>query len=229
MMDLLKGSLLSRTPLTDVLLNNKREVDDFAGLKFELEKLAPKKEEATHSNSKKMILKVMVQNSTNKILFARAEEDFVNFLCVLLAVPLGAVECLLDNRTCLKAIDNLYGSIADNMDKHLVTPEMKNRLMKGNLPHGYISKNQTIPLTEESFNHTYTIGSRRKKKVQFSSVKFVKGGGKYIRGPTMYKVTDDLTVTPSCMASTVSDLKEHNIPLSDIQELELEIGSKEVI
>lgn len=43
-------------------------------------------------NTKRMILKVMLQKSTNMLLFAQADSDFVNFLFANLTVSLGRVE-----------------------------------------------------------------------------------------------------------------------------------------
>ncbi|XP_012844356.1 PREDICTED: uncharacterized protein LOC105964378 [Erythranthe guttata] len=217
-MDLLKGSLFSGTPLSDVILN-KRQVDHFATVKCEPRILSLKEKEAT-SNSKKIILKIMVRKSTNKLLFARAGQDFMDFLCSLFAIPFGAVEYLLGGNTSLKAIDNLYRSIVMFIDEsHLATPYIKNRLIKGKLRHGYISKFQILPLTEERF--CYSTDGYVPEMRNFSSVNFVKGPGKYIRGPTMYKITDDLTVTPFCMASILLGFKEQNIHLSDVQEWSL--------
>ncbi|KAK6134780.1 hypothetical protein DH2020_031450 [Rehmannia glutinosa] len=147
-MDLLKGSLISRTPLTDIILN-----------KGQIELAEPSKpgiflhqiKKETDSTSGKMILKVIVQKSTNKILFAEAEEDFISFLFSLLTVPLGGVERLLEGSTCLKNIDNLYRSISNVIDfKYFGSAHAMNRLTEPQLPHGYVSAgNQILPLVEE--------------------------------------------------------------------------------
>ncbi|KAL1560803.1 hypothetical protein AAHA92_10975 [Salvia divinorum] len=42
-------------------------------------------------------------------------------------------------------------------------------------------------------------------------------------------VTDDLTVTPFCIVSILSNLNEEKIPLSDVEEVELQIGPKEAL
>ncbi|KAL7086743.1 hypothetical protein ACP275_13G019800 [Erythranthe tilingii] len=222
-MDLLKGSFTSRTSLSDIILN-KRQVDD-----FEPEILSHEIVKESTSNSKKMILKVISLKSSNKILFAQAQEDFVDFLCSLMAIPLGGVECLLGGNTCLKIIDNLYRSVADlNNYKYMVTVDISNRLMKPKLRHGYISGNLILPLSEESVSQTHIIYlGGYNYQGSLCSAKFVKGQGKYVRGPRMYNITDDLTVTPFDMASTISTLKGLKIPMSDVKELELEIGVEE--
>ncbi|KAL6529638.1 hypothetical protein OROGR_015261 [Orobanche gracilis] len=77
------------------------------------------KKEAT-TNSTTLILKVIVQKTTSKLLFAEADENFVDFLFSLLTIPLGGVEHLLGSSTSLKNIDNLYQSIAcPNVDKRV--------------------------------------------------------------------------------------------------------------
>ncbi|KAL7087153.1 hypothetical protein ACP275_13G048800 [Erythranthe tilingii] len=229
-MDLLKRCLVSRTPLSDIILNN-GQVNDFAGLKFEPGILFHEMEKEASSNSMKMILRVHIQKSTNKILFAQAEEDFVDLLCSFLTINLGGVECLLGSNTCLKSIDNLYTSIDDIIDdKNLVSAHIRNRLLMKpkHLPDNYISKTPFLPISEKrSFSSDYYI--RRWGTVIFSSLKYLKCKGKYIRGPTMYKVTDDLTVTPFCMLSTLSFFEEQKICLSDVKELELEIRLEEAL
>lgn len=56
----------------------------------------------------KMSIRVMVQKSNQKIVFAHAEEDFVDFLFSFLTIPLGSVVCLLGENSSLGSIDNLY-------------------------------------------------------------------------------------------------------------------------
>ncbi|KAL6577185.1 hypothetical protein OROMI_011461 [Orobanche minor] len=107
-LELLKGSFLSRAPLTNLVLKNEMVSDS---------------------------------KSTSKLLFAEADENFVDFLFSLLTIPLGGVEYLLDSSTSLKNIYNLYQSIAcPNLDKYLRVTE-KTWLTKPTLPHGYLSKN----------------------------------------------------------------------------------------
>lgn len=227
-MDLLKSSLLSRTPLTDVILD-KRQIDCAAINKYETGVSSHQidKEATSNSSSNKMSLKVTLQKSTNKFLFAQADDDFVDFLSSLLVLPLGGVEHLFGGYACFNSIDNLYRSIVDIDDKYLATPDMKTRLVNPKLPHGYIPENPILPLTEEA--HSPTISLNAWESIQFSSVRFPNGQGKYARGLRMYKLTDDLTVTPFCMTSALSVLNGLNIPVSDLQELQLEIRLEEVI
>ncbi|KAK6157286.1 hypothetical protein DH2020_011534 [Rehmannia glutinosa] len=212
-MDLLKGSLLSNTPLTDLIFRERAKMNCATGNLLR----QVKKEESSSSSSRKMTVKAMVQKSTNKILFVEAKGDFVDFLCSFLTIPLGGVECLLGGNACLKNIDNLYKSIANvNGDNYLKTKETKAMLLKPKLSHLYNSVNHFLPFIEKGLSTS-------------NSSHVSPGGGKIVKGERMYVVTDDLTVTPFCMASSFSVLSRLKIPLSDVNELELEIGLDEAL
>ncbi|KAL7108723.1 hypothetical protein ACP275_06G130500 [Erythranthe tilingii] len=237
-MDLLKGSLKSRTPLTDLILNKTKVYGDFARLKYEAGISFQEKEklEAT----KKMNLRLVVKKSNNKLLFAQADDDFVDFLFSFLTIPLGGVECLLGSNTCLKSIDNLYKSIADFIDdKYWVSPRIKNRVMKPNLPRGYVSEGTILPLSEQVTLYYHRDMNQKKEWLSYSIGKdnsgwfremvFRRGQENFVKGTKMYMVTDDLTVTPMCMTSTLSILKKMEIPLSDVKEVEVHVGLQEAL
>lgn len=124
---MLKESLVSPTPLSDLIFNERQT--KFAAEKSEEESELHQIKKETTSNSGKMILKVMFQISTKKLLFAQAEEDFVEFLFSLVIIPLGTVERLLGCNTGLKNIDNLYRSITDLIDdKYFKGKDLKKEL-----------------------------------------------------------------------------------------------------
>ncbi|KAL6554111.1 hypothetical protein OROMI_019784 [Orobanche minor] len=190
-LDLLKGSFLSRAPLTNLVLKNKT-VSDSVAPKSEpgVSLLHHRTKKEATPNSTALILKVIVQKSTSKLLFAEADANFVDFLFSLLTIPLGGVEYLLDSSTSLKNIDNLYQSIAcPNLDKYLRVAE-KTRLTKPTLPHGYLSKHWIFYLIEErapqleySVND-YLIPSSKTN----SMFKTPKGDQYYVKGQRMYMV-----------------------------------------
>ncbi|KAL7086718.1 hypothetical protein ACP275_13G017800 [Erythranthe tilingii] len=235
-MDLLKGSFSPRPPLTEVLIGER-----WMGLNREPRTLFHEMENETTSNFKKMILKVMVEKSTNKLLFAQSNGDFVDFLCSMLTIPLGGVERLLGGKTCLEYIDNLYRSLENiNGDKYLKNPDTKSRLTNSKLPHGYMSPDGIIPSSDEIppqlFYH-YDVETGKKwlsgsieDSGQACPTEFQKHNGYYVkRGITMYMVTDDLTITPLNMNSSFSVLDRLDIPLSDVEEVEVHVGLQECL
>ncbi|KAL7086714.1 hypothetical protein ACP275_13G017400 [Erythranthe tilingii] len=241
-MDLLKGSLLSQTPLTDIILKKRKNIGSTTKeheAETELRNNKIEKEAVVSKSEKKMKLKVMVQRSTNKLLFAQARDDFVEFLFGLLTVPLGGVlDCVLGvHSNGLKSIANLYTSLAELIEgMYMVTSAKKERLMKPLLLGGCMSKNQILPVSEEH-HHTLSYsqeGNPKKEWVSYNSGNvysglYAKGQRDYIKGTTMFMVSDDLTVKPLSMISTLSKLKEMNIPLSEVREVEVQIGLHEAI
>ncbi|XP_057792657.1 uncharacterized protein LOC131009373 [Salvia miltiorrhiza] len=220
-MSLLKASLISQAPFSDLILSKARHVNSVAvGSEPETSLNQIKNEDNT--DSKKIVLKVMVQKSCGKLLYAQAEEDFVEFLFSLFNIPLGGAEHLLAGKTCIKAIDNLYRSTAVVIDdKYFKAPDTINRLTKPNVVHGCISDDNILLLTEECLPDDYSDMSWS------SSDKFPNGKGSYLKIPQTYHVADDLTVTPLCIFSILSSLKKQEIPISDVKEVELQIGLKE--
>ncbi|XP_057777892.1 uncharacterized protein LOC130996613 [Salvia miltiorrhiza] len=220
-MNLLKASLTSPTPLSDIILNKTTQL---VNSKFMVTQPHTTEEE-NPNNSWNLSLKVMIQQSTGKVAYAQANKQFVEFLFSFLYIPLVGVEHLLAGNTCVKAIDNLYRSTSDLADsKHFITPDTKKRLMTPILPHGYISAHCIFPLAEECLPAEYNDYLNL-----LSSVKFPNGQGSYLKGSPTYHVADDLTVTPFCFASTLSSLKEQKISISDVKEVEMQIGLKEAL
>ncbi|CAA0808597.1 Unknown protein [Striga hermonthica] len=228
--DLLKGMLVSRTPLTDIIIGKGKRNFDF--MKFKPGVFLPKTEKAAASNSDKMmILKVIIQKSTQKLLFALAEDDFAEFLFSLLTIPLGGAMSLIGSSTCPTSLYNLYTSVQNiNDDKYLIK-DTKVKLRETKLPIGYMSPNQLIPLTEEGSSEirfesgcqvTYYSG-------HWVPNTFAEVHEKYVKGLNMYMVTDDLTVTPLSSTSGFSVINSLKIPLSEVKELELVVGLEEAL
>ena len=211
-MKLLKASLTSQSPLSEVILNQTGKMNY----------LVPKPEIAMEQNpnSKNISLKVMTQKSTGKFLYALAKEDFVEFLFSFLNIPLGGVEHLFVSSTCVTAIDNLHRSASYLIDDgHFKSVDTKNKLIKPNVVHDCVSKNHIFPLTQEATpNYSWLC-----------THKFPHGKGSYVEGPRTYQVKDDLTVAPYSFTSVLSSILEQEILISDVEEVEVQIGLKEVM
>ncbi|XP_047945325.1 uncharacterized protein LOC125191932 isoform X2 [Salvia hispanica] len=106
-MDLLTASIFSETPLSDVILGKQMEVKS---LKVEYENdisQVKNKEKEPGMIVEEMVLKMIVQKSTKKFLFARCYKEVVDFLFSLSLIPLGGVERLLASNSSSKCINNL--------------------------------------------------------------------------------------------------------------------------
>ncbi|KAL3635474.1 hypothetical protein CASFOL_020021 [Castilleja foliolosa] len=230
--NLLKALLFSKTPLTDTILN-KGQID--YTWPFDPLNLLPKVDKKDAKNScKKIDLKVIVQKSTNKLLFAQANANFINSLFSLLTIPLGEVVCLMDGSSLFPNIDNLIKSM-DRIEWYFKSYSTKTRLID-------ISKYNTLPFTEgerpkvyfyegECPNSDFMSFSNNaggpREEVYFCN--FKRGKGSYVKRPGTYMVNDDLSVTPLCMLSSLSSLNALRIPFSDVTELVVNVGPEEVL
>ncbi|KAJ6325318.1 hypothetical protein OIU76_012410 [Salix suchowensis] len=77
-----------------------------------------------------MSLKLLIDSKHNKVIFAEAGKDFVDFLLNLLSLPLGTVIQLLTKPAMTGCIANLYGSL-ENLDESYLQPNQnKDSLLK---------------------------------------------------------------------------------------------------
>ncbi|KAJ6333714.1 hypothetical protein OIU77_009567 [Salix suchowensis] len=77
-----------------------------------------------------MSLKLLIDSKHNKVVFAEAGKDFVDFLLNLLSLPLGTVIQLITKSAMTGCIPNLYGSL-ENLDESYLQPNQnKDSLLK---------------------------------------------------------------------------------------------------
>ncbi|KAJ1437333.1 hypothetical protein SESBI_03660 [Sesbania bispinosa] len=252
--DLLKCSLLSMTPLTDVFLLNKpfnEKAEPFSVSDFDIGDL---KADQGHV----VKLKVVLRKSRNTILFALGEQDFVDLILSFLTFPLGGVEHMLDGKSCMGSIDNLYKNILDlDCNTYLTSRHLKDKLVKSQLAHQFKLHNQILPIDEvptsnyscfsscdsngkfsayltastnyrECYREIYAPLSYLEPQSSSTGEAHSKCGGKgFVKRPSLYMVTDDLVITPSTSVYATSLLIDQKIPFYDLEERVVNIGIKE--
>ncbi|KAL5709299.1 hypothetical protein ACHQM5_020003 [Ranunculus cassubicifolius] len=116
---LLRRAWCSHTPLTDVFLSNHggpgtEKIDPPGYIQYQ-------KGTATSTTSKSFKLKLIVRKLTNKVLYAEAENDFVDQLFSFLTLPLGSAINFLGEE-CLSngSIHNIYSSVTEISSKGLL-------------------------------------------------------------------------------------------------------------
>jgi hypothetical protein len=198
-----------------------------------------------------------VRKSTREILYAEAEEDFADLLLSFLTFPLGAVLHMLQGLSSVSCIDKLYNSITElSSDRYLISQDLKNKLVNPLCAAQFELRNQILPIAatslptfyyhigyfsgkprQETINSTPKIetkGSHRQVSTPLCLVdpKFcmskTSSPGEYAKGPSMFMVTDNLVLTPMSLVSALSYLIRSNVPLSDLEEMVIRIGVKEV-
>ncbi|CAN1269348.1 hypothetical protein LINPERPRIM_LOCUS13549 [Linum perenne] len=81
----------------------------------------------------KVTLKLLINKKTNKVIFAEAGKDFVDFLFSILSFPLGTVIRLLSEDQMVGCLGNLYKS-CENLNNTFIQPSTtKDTILKPKL------------------------------------------------------------------------------------------------
>nr|TKS16854.1 hypothetical protein D5086_0000016850 [Populus alba] len=175
-----------------------------------------------------MSLKVLIDSKHNKVVFAEAGKDFVDFLLNLLALPLGTVIQLLTKSTMIGCIASLYGSL-EKLDESYLQPNQNwDSILKPIIIARVTNPNFLLPDTKKPENRkSQGYGTRYLSQ----EVKFVGTNdststdtptsdlaGGYMKGLVTYMVTDDLSLSPMSMVSVVGLLNK--IEIKDFSVLE---------
>ncbi|KAF5940938.1 hypothetical protein HYC85_022105 [Camellia sinensis] len=110
-LNLLKQSLLSESPLTDVFLPNERFNSKRRKLLEQRDHQFISQNIPGADTNGSMAVKIMVRKSEGKALCAEAMEDLVDLLFSFLTIPLANVLKCLDGKSSLGCVDNLYKSV----------------------------------------------------------------------------------------------------------------------
>ncbi|XP_044946605.1 uncharacterized protein LOC123395643 [Hordeum vulgare subsp. vulgare] len=154
------------------------------------------------ASSTKICLKLLVDTKSNKVLFAEAGKEFVDFVFNLLTLPIGAVakfisiavegrkagfgnkELFAGTKHATASIGRLYGS-ASAMDASHMQP--------------HVDKSELL-----------------QPKVGVRGMTFLAG---YVKGPATYMVTDGLEVTPMSDMSKTTLINKFSFS-KDVKELD---------
>ncbi|XP_059648233.1 uncharacterized protein LOC132294404 isoform X2 [Cornus florida] len=232
-MKLLSCSLTTRAPFSEIILE---PAIDKSSFDICHEKYGPRSMnqlqravDAT-KNETKTTLNLIIRKSSNRALYAEANEDFVNLIGSFLTYPLGYIFEKLPCLSLRGCLDNMYKSIQDlDAKKFLKSEEIKAILVNPKLARGLALHNQLISIEEASYPSHSTASSL----FNISSgggltrpVEAITGNG-FFRGP--FLVTDDLTIMPLSLMSIVCFMDRFNISHSDILEQEVTIGVEEAL
>ncbi|XP_062001027.1 uncharacterized protein LOC133718218 [Rosa rugosa] len=80
------------------------------------------------SNSGSVSLKLLIDSKNQKVLFAEAGKDFVDFLFTLLSLPVGTVIRLLSKGGMVGSFGKLYESV-ENLDDAYMQPELNKDIL----------------------------------------------------------------------------------------------------
>ncbi|WJX82182.1 hypothetical protein P8452_64971 [Trifolium repens] len=226
-LDLLKCSFLSKTPLTDLFLGMKPLIASSSILSCVVKNVI--------GDGIYITVKLVVRKSNNTILFAQGGQDFADLIIRFLTFPLGGVLRKLEGNSSLGSIDGLYKSIANlNENKYFRCKEARNRLLTPSVLQYYCNY-RFDALNNRIFDAMlFKSDEDRSNEKNFRKMQLVNTissmGSPYgqVNRPEMYVVTDDLVVEP--LLSPISSLyllNRFETPLNDLKEQVVVIGMKE--
>ncbi|QCE11864.1 hypothetical protein DEO72_LG10g3102 [Vigna unguiculata] len=250
--DLLKLSFISKNPLTDFVFKKEPRVDDFNPMN---QSWLERGDESS-DEGRKIVVRALVRKSNEKIMLVDAEEDFADFLFSFLTLPLGGVLHMLEGNSCLSCIDKLYKSISElGPDRYLRSQRVKGELANPKCAPLFTISDQILPIGEVSlpvyYCNTFFDGREYRFSLSISArpryygyygydenapleimnpkccIGDSRSGKGFVKGPSMFMVTDDLVVTPMSSISAVSYLNRSLVPLSDLEERVISVGVKE--
>ncbi|KAF7127040.1 hypothetical protein RHSIM_Rhsim11G0123400 [Rhododendron simsii] len=234
---LLKCSLASRTPFSDSILeppfSKTKPVINYGQYGPRMMNLSQRDVDSGNKDEK-INLKLIITRSNNRVLYAEVDENFVYLLCSFLSIPIGYIIKEFPYFSFKGNLGNLRKSAQDlDVNKFFKSEEMKAILLDPKLAPGTSYDKKLIGIEEAvnlSFSTLFTLFEITVSGLSSKSPPGeVKIGGRLVKGPSMFMVTDSLSIAPLSPISGISLINRLNLPLSDIQELEVNMGEEETL
>ncbi|KAE8670701.1 Detected protein of unknown function [Hibiscus syriacus] len=147
-------------------------------------------------------LKLLIDSKGQRVLYAEAGKDFVDFLFNILLMPVGTVTRLLTKQGMIGCLGNLYQSVENLGDAYIQPTKNRDTLLKP------------------------TYSSNLATNVSTASSAANEGG--YVKGVVTYTILDDLTVTPMSTISSITMLNKFNVKQVDaLEEKVVNVGMNE--
>ncbi|MBA0871003.1 hypothetical protein Goshw_019921, partial [Gossypium schwendimanii] len=201
-------------------------------------------------------LKLLVESTSQRVLFAEAGKDFVDFLFNILSFPVGTVIWLLKKQEMVGCLGNLYDSLETMNYTYIQPTANKDTLLKPITSINAANVPPLLPTTESSksieiYRCDNSYSSRScglyvsydSKSICPSCNKNVKqiatvvnpekkdsstDEGGYVKGVIKYMIMDDLVVRPMSAISCITLLNRFNIKdVGVLEEKTIDIGVDE--
>ncbi|KAM0053849.1 hypothetical protein Hdeb2414_s0006g00188641 [Helianthus debilis subsp. tardiflorus] len=178
----------------------------------------------------KVTLELFINKKEQRVLFAEASKDFIDFLFSLLVLPVGTVIRLSGNQHTLDGLAKLYESVSDLDNDYIQPNKNKDIILKPKSSVLFFSPHEVPLLLAEAFSKpscdddsdedAYYYHSARRNAKERNAME--RG---FVKGLVKYMVMDDLAVSPM---PTFSDLLNKFIKdLDALEEKDVHIGMNE--
>ncbi|XP_028087346.1 uncharacterized protein LOC114288060 [Camellia sinensis] len=206
------------------------------------------------ATSNKVSLKLLIDTKANKVLFAEAGKDFVDFLFNLLSLPVGTVIRILTKHSMVGSLGNLYDSIENLNNTYLQPNQNKDSLLKPKASSSICAAQVPLLLADDIspdrklyMCKTFHLNVADDPKavcpnckhymstevpyIAREAVKEVLNGdeGGFVKGVVTYMVMDDLAVKPMSAISSIALLSKFNVKeVGALEERVVHLGMDEI-
>ncbi|KAI3748689.1 hypothetical protein L6452_11948 [Arctium lappa] len=206
---------------------------------------------SSSASSSKISLKLLVDKKAQKVLFAEANKEFVDFLFYILSLPVGTVINLLSKNSMVGSLGSLYDGIKNLSDTYMQPNSSKDSVLNPKIANYgaqvplLLSNDHDAPMAKKfygcsnGFCHSYvaddptalcpSCNNRMTSEMSYvaGAVKAAEGGG-FVKGVVTYMVMDDLEVKPMSTISSITMLNKVNVKeIGDLEEKVVSLGMKE--
>ncbi|XP_048140274.1 uncharacterized protein LOC125316304 [Rhodamnia argentea] len=160
----------------------------------------------------KLQLKLVIDKSKQRMVFAEAGKDFVDFLFHVHTLPIATLTHILAGKadSVDGSLGNLNKSIEDLQDVHFMMPDHKQNLLKPRFPYPFHHLHHCA--------HKYGIKVTDGSSLTCPGVDFIEvpaGETGYVKELVKYVVMDDLVVKPMTIGSCIAMLKDKAVMIED--------------
>ncbi|XP_068486352.1 uncharacterized protein [Phaseolus vulgaris] len=173
----------------------------------------------------KVPLKVLVDRSENKVVFAEASKDFVDVLLSFLALPLGTIARLVAKESNippvkLGSLSSLYESVSNLEEEHLWTPTCKEMLLHPRSSMESYYQHLKLNIDDTDPTNYFLI-------VYPENITLENG---FVKETATFIICDDLSVLPNILVTSLNLLQKLGIKDMDaIEEQTVDISKREVV
>ncbi|XVE99475.1 hypothetical protein REPUB_Repub03eG0201200 [Reevesia pubescens] len=203
----------------------------------------------------KVSLKLLIDPKSQRVLFAEAGKDFVDFLFNILSLPVGTVIRLLTKQGMVGSLGNLYDSIENLGDTYLQSTANKDSLLNPMVSNYASNVPLLLPNIQSSTSNSLyrcsygqntncrmyvTNGPKsicpacsRVMNLNLTYVNPTKKAssseeGGYVKGVITYMIMDDLVVRPMSTISCITLINRFNIKdVGVLEEKVVDLGMDE--
>uniref|UniRef100_A0A5B6YHF3 DUF674 domain-containing protein n=1 Tax=Davidia involucrata TaxID=16924 RepID=A0A5B6YHF3_DAVIN len=142
----------------------------------------------------KVSLKLLIDTKGDRVLFAEAGKDFVDFLFHILSLPVGTVVRLLSKESMVGCLGGLYGSIENLSETYIQPNQTKDSVLMPKSPHSAPEVPLLLPHEGES-----SSSSSSSTRALYKCVNHISNGyGSPYQQCCGYAADDPRAVCPSC-------------------------------